>query len=100
MTWLEAARVAGAVAIVGVLVLVLVFLLVQAVRAEFYRSRGYKVTHPPWFEGVFGEGDGLVKVEVPEDFVTEHEWLDAGLKFERRGDAKEKTAVSCRARRS
>lgn len=91
MTWLiDAARIAAGVAIVGVLVLVLVAVVVAAVRAEHYRSRGYKVTHPSWFEDVLG--DGLIKVEVPDDFVTEHEWLDAGLKFERRGDAREKQA--------
>lgn len=88
MTWLDAARIAAGVAIVGAAVLVLVAVVVAAVRAEHYRSRGYKVTHPSWFGGVLG--DELIKVEVPEDFVTEHEWLDAGLKFERRGDAGEK----------
>ena len=88
MTWLDAARIAAGVAIVGLLVLLLVAVVVAAARAEHYRSRGCRVTYPSWSEDFFG--DVSIRVEVPEDFVTEHEWLDAGLKFERRGDAREK----------
>lgn len=90
MTWLDAARIAAGVAIVGLLVLFLVAVVVAAARAERYRSRGYKVTYPSWFGGVLG--DELITVEVPDDFVTEHEWLDAGLRFERRGNTREKRA--------
>lgn len=88
MPWSEAVGIAVAAIAVGLLVLFFVWLFVQAARAGFYESRGYKVTHPSWFEGLFG--DGLVRVEVPEHFVATHKWLDCGLKFEVRADVEEK----------